>query len=93
MSKRAKALAGALIKAKIARDAEAETTLWAQRHLYRDHFKLALGQAALHSVNLKLLAEGIAWACAESCIPQAMLAKAYRTLDLTPPRAKRRRKG
>jgi hypothetical protein len=95
MSKRAKALAGAIIKAKIARDAEAETALWALRKLYRDHFKLAIGQAALHKdqVSIRLLAQAIIWACTESNIPRVELSRAFTALDLTPPRAKRRRKG
>lgn len=88
----AKALAGKLIKAKIAKDAASETELWAMRSLYRDHFKLAIGQAALHQgkVTIRLLAEAITWACAESSVPRRELTKAYRTLNLTPPRKPKR---
>ncbi len=89
MSK-AKALAGQLIRQRIAQQAKAEQELWLLRATYRDHFKLAIGQAALHKPTLRLLAEAITWACAESGISRRELSKAYHTLDLSPPRKAKR---
>ena len=88
-----KALAGKLIKAKIVKDAKLETELLSKRCLLRDHFKFAIGQAALHKelVTTTLLAEAIIWACTESGVPRKAVTRAYRVLGISPPRTRKRR--
>jgi hypothetical protein len=94
MSKRAKALAGALIKAKVVKDAQAERELWIKYSLWREHFILGITQALVHERDLDILTVGLMWACEAHGIHHKKLTKAARALGLlNPPRAKRRRKG
>lgn len=86
----AKELAGKLIKAKIAKDAKAETELWAKRKLFRDHFVMAIAQAMLHmtddKASFRLLAEALVLSSIECYIPRREITRAYRVLNITPPR-------
>lgn len=89
----AKALAGKLIKAKIAKDATSETELWAMRNLLRDHFVMATAQAMLHlkghKAPLRLITEALILSCVECYIPHKEITRAYRVLNITPPRRRK----